>query len=266
MWKKANLLIELQNNKRFNKLYDVGIILLTIVAVAIALLELLVNLAEAKILVLNGLNNIIVILFAIDYFTRLYFAENKLKFAKENIIDLISIIPLNTIFQAVRLLRITRILKFTKFLKLFRSVVLISKFKIKIEKFLKTNNFMYVLITTITIVFIGALGFSITEGKPLKDALWWSFVTVSTVGYGDISPTSTIGRLIASFLMVAGIGFLGMLTGTISTFFIKEEKITSTYKNEIIEVIVGKLSSFDELSNEELDDICNTLKAVKRVQ
>lgn len=68
------------------------------------------------------------------------------------------------------------------------------------------------------------------------DALWWSFVTVTTVGYGDISPVSSFGRVIAGLLMAFGIGFIGMLTGTIATFFIKKTEYQTndeTNKNDL---------------------------------
>ena len=51
------------------------------------------------------------------------------------------------------------------------------------------------------------------------DALWWSIVTVSTVGYGDISVVTRGGRIVACILMITGVGFLSMLTSTMSTFF-----------------------------------------------
>ncbi len=56
------------------------------------------------------------------------------------------------------------------------------------------------------------------EKMTFPDALWWSYVTATTVGYGDLSPVSTGGRIIASLLMLTGIGFLSLLTGTIASF------------------------------------------------
>lgn len=63
---------------------------------------------------------------------------------------------------------------------------------------------------------ISVVGFAITA-----DALWWSIVTCTTVGYGDISPSTLPGRIIAVFLMIVGIGLISMLTGTITTYFTK---------------------------------------------
>lgn len=193
-------------------------------------------------------------------------SENKIEFFKHNLIDLISIIPFNNIFQAARVLRLTRLLRFTRLLKLtklLRVIALLGRFKKNIDKFVKTNNFHYVVWITCATVFIGALGLSFTENKSFTDSLWWSFVTVTTVGYGAISPTTNIGRIIASILILVGIGFIGMLTGTISTFFINKQNGKSTYKEKVIEDIKCRLDEFEDLSIDDIDDIYNVLKSLK---
>lgn len=61
----------------------------------------------------------------------------------------------------------------------------------------------------------------IEPGRPLADWLWWSVVTLTTVGYGDLTPASNSGRLIGVVLMLSGIGVLGMFTATIASFFVE---------------------------------------------
>lgn len=56
------------------------------------------------------------------------------------------------------------------------------------------------------------------------DALWWAIVTATTVGYGDIAPVTPIARVIAVVLMLVGIGTLGMITGSIATYFLTDEE------------------------------------------
>jgi chorismate synthase len=60
------------------------------------------------------------------------------------------------------------------------------------------------------------------EKMSFGDALWWSIVTCTTVGYGDYFPTSSIGRIFAVLLMLFGITLIGMLTGSITTYFTKQ--------------------------------------------
>ncbi|RMD54041.1 MAG: potassium channel protein [Nitrospirae bacterium] len=78
-----------------------------------------------------------------------------------------------------------------------------------------------ILIGTVSIVhFEKGLNHNINN---VFDGLWWSFVTITTVGYGDIFPITVKGRIIAMFLMLTGIGLLGMFTATIATIFVEEK-------------------------------------------
>ena len=111
------------------------------------------------------------------------------------------------------------------------------------------------------IVFFGAIAISYIDNMNIDDALWWSFVTTTTVGYEDIAPTSTGGRFVAVFLMLVGIGFLSTLTGTISSFFIKNEK--TNYQHKEIDNAIQMLQHFDELSKEDIIQMSHVLLALK---
>ncbi|PJI07013.1 MULTISPECIES: potassium channel family protein [Clostridium] len=251
--------------KREKIIYELVSALLALIVAIMLIIELSFKLPYSTVYIFDIIDNIILIIFAIDYFFRLYIAKDKKKFFKENIIDLISIIPFNSIFQGFKILRISKLLKFTKLLKLvklFRVFALLLRFKKYISKFIKTNNFHYVIYTTIFVLVLGTIGMHFIEGLSYGNALWWSFVTITTVGYGDISPSTTFGRILASILMIVGIGFLSMLTGTISTFFLNKKTNTS-YKSEIIDNIKSKLDNFDELSTDDINDICKILKSLK---
>jgi voltage-gated potassium channel len=96
----------------------------------------------------------------------------------------------------------------------------------------KHRRFHYVALTTVVVVGLGAVGiFAVERGEnkaitTIGDAFWWAIVTTTTVGYGDVSPVTTEGRLIAVALMVLGIGFIGVLTATITSFFLDPVKAT----------------------------------------
>ncbi len=90
---------------------------------------------------------------------------------------------------------------------------------------LRHRSFHYVALTTAVVVGLGATGIYAVEGgqnaniRSIGDAFWWAIVTTTTVGYGDVSPVTTEGRFIATALMLVGIGFIGVFTATITSFF-----------------------------------------------
>ena len=209
------------------------------------------------------IDDLIYIVFVIDYITRLSLSKNKRDFIKNNKIDLISLIPFNAIFKSFRILRLTKLLKLGRAIKI---AVLFARFKDDSKLFFKTNHFGYVLITTIILILLGALAMSYLENIDIGDSIWWSFVTTTSVGYGDIYPTTSLGRIIAVLLMITGLGFVGILSGTIATYFLAEKKSKNSYRNSVLEDIKDKLDSFDDLSSDELDDICLVLKSLKSSQ
>lgn len=235
------------NNRKLIQIYEIVMALLSILVVTILIIDLSYTLPKNIIVIFSVIDNIILVIFCVDYFTRLFISKDKIRFIKSNVVDLISIIPVNSAFQSLRIFRLTKMLKFVKFIKIFKSLALLLKFRKYIDKFLKTNNFNYIIWITLFTLFLGAMGIHFAEGISIGNSFWWSFVTISTVGYGDISPVTPIGRIIAGIIMLVGIGFLGMLTATIATFFLNKNYSTN-FKSQTIEDIKKRLDNFDELN------------------
>ena len=95
---------------------------------------------------------------------------------------------------------------------------------------LRHRSFHYIALATIVVIGLGAFGiFAVERGQnnniqSVGDALWWAVVTTTTVGYGDVSPVTSEGRLIAVGLMIVGIGFIGVFTATITSFFLEPDR------------------------------------------
>lgn len=237
--------------------YEFGMAILAMAILVSLFIQSKFELSDDNSLLLQQTDHIIWIIFTIDYVIRFILAENKKQFMRNNIIDLISILPFDTVFQGLRTTRLLRIIY------LIRLFAYLNRFYKRLSQIITTNDFHHVLWFTSTTIFCGAIAISYIDDMDIGDALWWSFVTTTTVGYGDIAPQSLGGRIIAVFLMIIGIGFLSMLTGTIATFFIRDNS-SSNYNDEIIKQTIAKLNSFQSLSTKDIDDIYAVLLALKK--
>ncbi|CAM2738228.1 potassium channel family protein [Fructilactobacillus fructivorans] len=198
--------------------YDAVIILLAIVSIVLVILQFM-NKINLDVEPYISIDDAIWIIFTVDYFGGLFLAKKKWKYVKTHLFDLLAIIPFGFGLSFFKISRVTRL---TRVFRIFRVAGVLGKFKERIEKFLKTNGFIYLLIICIIIILLAAGLYSIVENTSLTNSIWWAITTTTTVGYGDISPKTKIGKGIAIILMLVGVSFVGMLTSTLTTFFSKD--------------------------------------------
>ena len=225
--------------KFWESAYNIAIIILAVVSIIMAIMDICGKISADNTAFYLA-DNVIMIIFAVDYVVRFIIAPKKFDFFKSNVFDLIAIIPFSSVFSFFRFARLFRLAKFSRLLKLTkfaRVVGVFGKIKRQADKFLNTNGFVYMLYAAGVLIILSSILISYFENKSFSDALWWSIVTCTTVGYGDISPVTGIGRIVAVILMIFGIGLISMLTGTITTFFSRhsEKNDTLTDINNIIE-------------------------------
>lgn len=167
-------------------------------------------LARTHITLCENTINIIWVAFIIDYVVSISLARNKKAWFKNNLITLLSIaLP---IFRPLRLLRLVAVLNV-----LNRTSGMAVRGRIT----------MYVCSSAVLLIYIGSLAILDVErtapGAKITDfgrALWWTFVTVTTVGYGDLSPVTWQGKCIAVGLMVTGIALIGIVTATLASWIV----------------------------------------------
>lgn len=80
----------------------------------------------------------------------------------------------------------------------------------KLNRLLKINGLVYIIYTSLAILIIGAAMYSVSEHVSYGRSLWWAIATATTIGYGDISPHTVLGKFAAILLMIIGIGFVGV--------------------------------------------------------
>jgi voltage-gated potassium channel len=183
-------------------------------------------------------------IFVLDCGTRLALSTDRRSFFKRNVIDLLAIMPAD-FFRSLCVLRVVRLLR------IVRAATVVGGVVREVRGVAYTNGLNWVLVVSTCTIIAGALVVWIVEPTidSLPDAAWWSVVTATTVGYGDHSPENPLARVVAVVLMLLGIGTIGMLTGSIATYFIGDDGTKMVDPD--IDHIRERLAAWHELSTEE---------------
>ncbi|MDD7936619.1 potassium channel family protein [Actinomycetospora straminea] len=152
------------------------------------------------------------VLFVVDYGIRIALARRKGRFIVRHPLDLLVVAA-----------------PFFRFLRLLRLVAAISVLGRVLRDDFRGRVGSYLIVSISLLSFIAALGVYEAERDAPEasiltfgDAMWWVLTTITTVGYGDLSPVTTEGRLVAAGLMLAGIAVLGTVTAAIATWFLEQ--------------------------------------------
>jgi voltage-gated potassium channel len=182
--------------------------------------------------------------FVVDYGVRLAVADDRRRFVRSNIPDLIAILPLD-------FLRVARLARLARLTRLLRAGTVLWRVTKDVRGVLGTNGLGYVLLATGALVIGGGLAAWAAEQQldSFGDGLWWALVTATTVGYGDISPVTPQGRVVATVLMLVGIGTLGMITGSIATYFLGDQRPPGA--NPQVEWLRDQLAGWDQVGAQE---------------
>lgn len=178
------------------------------------------------------LDYLIIVVLALDFIYRYQRAENKKTFLKESWIELLSLIPFSGFFRAFRVFRIIKKSKFASFFKFAHTL-------------LKSSGLYYVIFVVLLLAFVGGGLLMHTESSitTFEEGIWFSFVTMTTVGYGDFVPVTSTGRWISIFLMILGIGFLSVLSGSIASYLVRVRRTNKIKHEGSLQVDLSDLSS-----------------------
>jgi voltage-gated potassium channel len=206
-------------------LHPINIIVffLSLYVIVALIVDTFFHLSKEVSTLLHEIDYVICVIFFIDFLHRLYVAKNKSAYMRWGWIDLLSSIPMN-IFLAGRVFRIFQLIRV---LRAIRSIKYLSHYFVKNK--IKSAFASAAIVAFLAIVFsaIGILqvekdapGTKITNAE---DALWWAYVTITTVGYGDLYPVTSEGRIIAAVLMTIGVGLFGTFTAYVASWFVSRK-------------------------------------------
>lgn len=240
--------------KIIHKTYDYIMSALAVTASVLIVIDATQNLKSWERLIFL----ILYLIFFADLVIRLTKAEDKKKFLRRNYMDIIALLPIHGLiaFGGGTLDNVLSVLG------LLRIIAFLSRPLRKLKRFYNTNGFKYVVFATVMTIITGGVLIHYAEGMAYGDGIWWAFVTATTVGYGDISPDTTYGRLIAMALMLVGIGLIGSLTSTLTSFFLSRHR--HKVSDPLLNTVKEELDRFDELTPAEVERLCDVLKALKK--
>ena len=226
-WREQLHEVIYESNTKAGKLFDVSLLFLIFASILVVMMDSIEDLHRRYGTVFNTLEWAITFFFTIEYILRLISIRKPLKyvFSFLGIIDLLAIVPSYLsvfytgaqallVFRSLRLLRVFRIFKLTHFLSEMQFLGAALRGSLK-----KISIFMFIVL--FLVIILGSLMY-LVEGRKngfisIPDSIYWAIVTITTVGYGDISPATPMGKFIASVIMLIGYAIIAVPTGIITT-------------------------------------------------
>ena len=208
------------------KLFDVLLIISILLSVALVMLDSVdsVQLSYGRWLYFGEW--LFTILFTIEYLLRLYSVGRPGAYASSffGIVDLMAVLPtyLSIFFPGTQYLLVIRILRVLRIFRVLKLVQYLGEARLLSQALRASRRkIMVFLFAVLTVVVIfGALMYLIEDPESgftsIPQSIYWTIVTLTTVGYGDISPQTALGQTIASIIMIIGYGIIAVPTGIVS--------------------------------------------------
>ena len=207
--------------QRWERRSTIPLSLLAIVYLGLYAFEVLADAATVKLFDLILFSDIIWAIFIVDFVVRFFMHDNKKLFLKRNVIELIGLV-----------------LPFFRAFRMFRVIIAIG-FLTRAAKSLQGRLNIYIGLILPILIFTCSLGVYEAEhnapGANLTnygDAVWWAFVTITTIGYGDYYPVTFEGRTIAVLLMLSGLALVSVITVSFASWFLDRLNLEVTSRKK----------------------------------
>jgi len=234
-WKEKLHEIIYEADTPAGKLFDIILLIVILLSVVLVMLESIGSIESKYANILDVLEWVITILFSVEYIARIISVKSPKSyvFSFYGIIDFLSIIPkyislfilgTNSLLalRALRLLRVFRILKLTRFIGESANFgKALKRSRAKIAVFITFVIVLCIILGTIMYLVENEHDSGFTS---IPRSVYWAIVTLTTVGYGDIAPITSLGQFIASMIMILGYGIIAIPTGIVTSEMTKNEK------------------------------------------
>jgi voltage-gated potassium channel len=240
-WREKLFTVIFEADTRAGKTFDIVLLILIILSIILVMIESIPSMLKEYDSFLYRAEWAITILFTIEYILRLLVVKKPWKYMTSfyGIIDLLSILPTYIslfipqsqfliLIRALRLMRVFRIFKLTRFVRESTTIVLALKASAR-------RIFVFLVFVVLLSIFLGSLIYVVESPQnesfsSIPQSVYWSIVTITTVGYGDISPITPAGKLIASLIMLLGYAIIAVPTGIVTV------ELTKSARTDQVEV------------------------------
>ncbi|CAI8885224.1 ion transporter [Chryseobacterium sp. IT-36CA2] len=226
LWKRFLYRIIYRSDTRLGKLFDIILLSLILASTAIIMMESVPQLDKRFHYTFLILEWIISIFFTLEYSMRIAVVKNKKSyiFSFFGVIDFLALVPffLSFFFPITKYFLIFRMLRMLRIFRIFNLLDFMNDGYLIVRALKNSSRKIYIFLLFLIIfsVIVGSLMFMVEGGRPgfetIPQSIYWAVVTVTTVGYGDVSPITPLGKFFAVVLMLAGYSIIAVPTGIVT--------------------------------------------------
>ena len=226
-WKSRLHTVIFESNTRAGKMFDVVLLFLIILSILVVLVDSMDEYHNRFGNIFYSIEWAFTVLFTIEYILRIITVRSPKKYAVSylGIIDLLAIIPTYlSLFlvgaQTLLVLRVLRLLRVFRIFKLNHYISEMNFLSVAIKNSTRKISIFMLCVLFLVLIF-GSLMYLVESGthgfSSIPASIYWAIVTITTVGYGDIAPVTSLGKLIAGLIMLLGYGIIAVPTGIVTT-------------------------------------------------
>ncbi|MCS3529474.1 ion transporter [Chryseobacterium sp. JUb7] len=226
LWKRFLYRIIYRSDTKLGKLFDIILLALILISTLIIMMESVPQLDKRFHYTFIILEWIISVFFTAEYWSRIAVLKNKKHyiFSFFGIIDFLALVPfyLSFFFPVTKYFLIFRMLRMLRVFRVFNLLDFMNDGTVIVRALKNSSRKIYIFLLFLIIfsVIVGSLMFMVEGGRPgfetIPQSIYWAVVTVTTVGYGDVSPITPMGKFFAVVLMLAGYSIIAVPTGIVT--------------------------------------------------
>lgn len=261
--KQKLYVIIFENDTPLGKLFDIVLIWSIVLSILLVIAESMQGLPHFLDISMVWLEYILTAIFTFEYLTRLYCSPKPKEYALSvfGIIDLLATLPvyIGAFFGPARYLMIIRTFRLIRVFRVFKLFSFLEEGDLLMQSIIQSARkiFVFFLFVLILVISLGTIMYMVEghiEGSEFTDiprSIYWAIVTLTTVGYGDITPATRMGQFLSAIVMMLGYTIMAVPTGIVSAQMIRDAHKYNTKVSDDQEILDDEIPEEEEQPMEE---------------